>query len=96
MGRVTTDRDAAAAPSQAASDAAAEVQERYGRFARDEAPGRSALYVEWAAGIAADVEAAAILARIPATRRQPPLVFAVTRLLGAPLAPFTELSLIHI
>ena len=92
MGRVTTDRDAAAAPSQAASDAAAEVQERYGRFARDEAPGRSALYEEWAAGIAADVEAAAILARIPATRRQPPLVFAITRLLGAPLAPFEEWS----
>ncbi len=31
------------------SAAIAEVQERYGRFARDEAPGRSALYEEWAA-----------------------------------------------
>ncbi|HKP08763.1 MAG TPA: DUF2332 family protein, partial [Microbacterium sp.] len=60
------------------------VVERYGRFARDEAPGRSALYAEWAHGVAADPELAAILARIPATRRQPPLVFAVTRMLGAP------------
>lgn len=60
------------------------VAERYGRFARDEAPGRSALYAEWAAGVAADPEATRLLARIPAVRRQPPLVFAITRMLGAP------------
>lgn len=59
------------------------VQLRYERFAREEAPGRSALYEEWAAGIAVDPEVLQILARIPETRRQPPLVFAVTRLLGA-------------
>ncbi|MEV4689120.1 DUF2332 domain-containing protein [Microbacterium sp. LWH3-1.2] len=60
------------------------VVERYARFARDEAPDRSALYAEWADGVAADALLAALLARIPATRRQPPLVFAVTRMLGAP------------
>lgn len=65
-------------------DDIAAVAERYARFARDEAPGRSALYAGWAAGIAGDSEAAAVLARIPATHRQPPLVFAVSRLLGAP------------
>jgi hypothetical protein len=92
MGRVTTDPDAEAGPSGATSSAIAEVQERYRRFAQDEAPGRSALYEEWAAGISADAATAAILARIPAARRQPPLVFAVTRLLGAPLAPFAEWS----
>lgn len=59
------------------------VQRRYARFARDEAPGRSAVYGEWAAGVAADPEVQRILARIPETRRQPPLVFAVSRLLGA-------------
>ena len=74
----------------AASSLAAEVAERYGRFARDEAPGRSALYAEWAAGVGADGEVAAILARIPATHRQPPLVFAVTRLLGAPEGPYRD------
>lgn len=74
-----------------ASDAAA-VAERYGRFARDEAPGRSALYAEWAAGIASDAAAQAVLARIPAVRRQPPLVFAVTRLLGAPEAGYAAWS----
>ncbi|MFE7844219.1 DUF2332 domain-containing protein [Microbacterium sp. NPDC057407] len=70
------------------SDAPAAVAERYARFARDEAPGRSELYEEWAAGVARDAEVQAVLARIPATRRQPPLVFAVTRMLGAPEAAF--------
>lgn len=59
------------------------IAERFGRFARDEAPGRSELYAQWAAGIAADAEVQAVLARIPARHRQPPLVFAVTRLLGS-------------
>lgn len=67
---------------------AADVAERYARFARDEAPGRSALYAQWAAGVAADPATAAVLAQIPATRRQPPLVFAVSRMLGAPEAGF--------
>ncbi|MGJ0388976.1 DUF2332 family protein [Microbacterium sp. CGR1] len=61
------------------------VQQRYARFAEQEAPGRSDLYVEWAEGVAADSEVQAILARIPENRRQPPLVFAVTRMLGAAL-----------
>ncbi|MGN8551234.1 UNVERIFIED_CONTAM: DUF2332 domain-containing protein [Microbacterium sp. SLM126] len=72
------------------SDAPAAVALRYARFARDEAPGRSALYAEWAAGVAADPVSAATIARIPATHRQPPLVFAVTRMLGAPEAPFRQ------
>lgn len=63
---------------------------RYARFARDEAPGRSARYEDWADGVARDPGIAAIVARLPDTRRQPPLVFAVTRLLGAPDAPFGE------
>lgn len=62
----------------------ADVVARYARFACDEAPGRSDLYAQWAAGVAGDEALAAVLARIPANRRQPPLVFAVTRLLGAP------------
>jgi hypothetical protein len=69
-------------------DETAAVVERYARFARDEAPGRSELYADWAAGLAADTETARVLARIPATRRQPPLVFAITRMLGAPEEPF--------
>lgn len=71
-------------------DAAAAVADRYGRFARDEAPGRSRLYELWAAGVAADPGMQALLARIAAERRQPPLVFAVTRLLGVPEAGYAE------
>jgi hypothetical protein len=66
------------------------VQERYARFARDEAPGRSPLYAQWAAGVAADEEVRSILRRIPETRRQPPLVFAVTRMLGAELSGYPQ------
>jgi hypothetical protein len=64
------------------------VRERYERFAREEAPGRSALYEEWARGAASDREIRRVLARIPEMHRQPPLVFAVTRMLGAPLEGF--------
>ena len=64
------------------------VSERFARFAREEAPGRSELYAEWADGVAADVEVRTVLSRIPPTHRQPPLVFAVTRMLGAPLAGY--------
>lgn len=65
------------------TDEVAAVAERFARFARDEAPGRSGVYLAWARAVAADGALCAILARIPATHRQPPLVFAVTRMLGA-------------
>lgn len=64
------------------------VQQRYSRFAEHEAPGRSELYAEWASGVAADAGIRAVLARIPENRRQPPLVFAVTRMLGAELSDY--------
>jgi hypothetical protein len=82
--------DAAAATAAAEELVAAQVAERFGRFARDEAPGRSDLYAEWAAGVAADDTVIGILGRIPATHRQPPLVFAVTRLLGAAERSYPE------
>jgi hypothetical protein len=61
-----------------------EVAERYERFARLEAPGRSALYGEWASGVATDASACDVIGRLPPDRRQPPLVFALARLRGAP------------
>lgn len=65
-------------------DAATSVVDRYRRFARDEAPGRSPLYARWAERVVADAAVTEIVARIAETHRQPPLVFAVMRLLGAP------------
>lgn len=67
------------------------VQLRYARFAEEEAPGRSDLYAEWAAGVAGDQDVQRILARIPENRRQPPLVFAVTRMLGMGLEGYRSL-----
>lgn len=64
------------------------VRERYARFATEEAPGRSAVYAAWAQGVAEDAEVRGILSRLPAEHRQPPLVFAVTRMLGAPVGPY--------
>ncbi|GAA4068761.1 hypothetical protein GCM10023065_22190 [Microbacterium laevaniformans] len=66
------------------------VSARYGRFARDEAPGRSALYGEWAAGVAADAAAQEVLGRIAPSHRQPPLVFAAARLLGSGESGYPE------
>lgn len=65
------------------------VSERYARFA-EEAEERSPLYADWARGIAADPDMQQLLVRIPAPHRQPPVVFAVTRMHGAPLAPYPE------
>ncbi|PZU36695.1 MAG: DUF2332 domain-containing protein [Microbacterium sp.] len=71
---------------------------RYARFARDEAPGRSPVYEEWARAVADSASACAVIDRLPANRRQPPLVFAVARMLGArplPGVPFVEWLVRH-
>jgi hypothetical protein len=64
-----------------------DVAARYDRFAREEAPGRSALYETWARLARDEPAVTTVLARIRDTHRQPPLVFAVSRLLGAPERP---------
>ncbi|MFD5213059.1 DUF2332 family protein [Microbacterium sp. NPDC058345] len=75
------------------------VRARYERFARDEAPGRSAMYVVWARGVAGDAEVLSVLDRLDERHRQPPLVFAVSRLRGAPLGDYRawrEFVLAHV
>ncbi|GAA1851817.1 DUF2332 family protein [Microbacterium koreense] len=67
-----------------ADAATAAVMERYRRFADGEAPGRSEVYRAWAEAVARRADVTAVFVGIPETRRQPPLVFAVTRMLGAP------------
>ncbi|MGF2950361.1 DUF2332 family protein [Microbacterium alcoholitolerans] len=66
------------------------VRERFDRFAREEAPGRSEMYASWAEGIAGDAEMQRMLERIGPQHRQPPLVFAVSRVLGAPLGSYAD------
>jgi hypothetical protein len=56
----------------------------YLRFAENEAHGRSAIYEEWARGVAADPLVLELIAGLPLPKQQPNLVFATARLLGAP------------
>ena len=62
----------------------------YRWFAENEAPGRSALFEEWAHGVAGDTEILDLLGQLPRPKRQPNLLFACSRLVGCPLVPFAE------
>jgi hypothetical protein len=80
-----------AAVSTAASTPPAETTaERYARFAVQEARGESAVYESWALGISSDPTVLALIDQLPPGRRQPYLVFAVSRLVGAPLGGYPE------
>jgi hypothetical protein len=56
----------------------------YSRFAASTVPDQSPLYREWARAVADDVELLTLLSTLERPKRQPHLVFAVSRLLGAP------------
>jgi hypothetical protein len=60
----------------------------YRAFAELEARGQSAVFEEWAAGVAADQEVLDLIDGLPLQKRQPNLVFAVARLLGAPIGDY--------
>jgi hypothetical protein len=62
--------------------------EWYSRFARLEARGQSPIYEELASGVALDPELLALIDELPRLRRQPNLVLACSRLLGAPVDTF--------
>ncbi|HEY5229558.1 MAG TPA: DUF2332 domain-containing protein [Galbitalea sp.] len=62
----------------------------YTRFADVETPGQSAIFEEWARGVAGDAPVIERLQELPRPKRQPNLLFACSRLLGCPLAPYQE------
>jgi hypothetical protein len=62
----------------------------YRRFAEIEAPGRSALFEDWAWGVAGDEAVIELLAELPLPKRQPNLLFACARLLGCPLDAYAR------
>src|SRR6266567_6782807 len=64
------------------------VREAYLRFASREARGVSACYQQWAEGVASDAGLVARISQLTGIKRQPQLIFAAARLLGAPAAPF--------
>jgi len=75
----------------AASDLDATAQ-WYDRFARLEARGQSRVYEELSSGVARDSRVLALITELPRLRRQPNLVLACSRLLGAPLGSYEEWS----
>jgi hypothetical protein len=77
----------AAAAEQRGRDRAGTV-DWFRRFRLLETPGQSALYAEWAAGVETDAEVLGLIIGLPRPKRQPNLVFASARLLGAPLAGY--------
>lgn len=66
------------------------VRETYHRFAETEARGVSETYRAWAEGLAADDLLPDRIAALPASKRQPNLLFAAARHCGAPAGLFDE------
>ncbi|HEU4849050.1 MAG TPA: DUF2332 domain-containing protein [Terrimesophilobacter sp.] len=62
----------------------------YRSFGELEARGQSAVFEEWALGVAGDPQVLAVIDELPLQKRQPNLVFAVARLLGAPEGGYHE------
>jgi hypothetical protein len=62
----------------------------YRGFGELEARGQSAIYEEWALGVAGDPGLIALIEELPLQKRQPNLVFACARLLGAPEAGYAQ------
>ena len=59
----------------------------YRGFGELEARGQSAIYEGWALGVADDPALITLIEELPLQKRQPNLVFACARLLGAPEGP---------
>ena len=62
----------------------------YRRFAELEATGVSKTYTEWALGVADDPAVLTLICALPPGKRQPNLVFAAARFVGAPIKAYRE------
>jgi hypothetical protein len=62
----------------------------YRHFGSVDAPGNSECYARWAVGIAGDTELIRRIDRWPHSKRQPLLVLAAARYLGAQISPYRE------
>ncbi|TQM33597.1 DUF2332 domain-containing protein [Nocardia bhagyanarayanae] len=67
-----------------------DTAQRYRRFARFEAHGHSPCYADWSRRTADDTEVLALVESLPAAKRQPNLVLASARYVGAPQGPFDD------
>ena len=62
----------------------------YRTFGENEARGQSPIFEEWALAIAVDAEILSLIDGLPLQKRQPNLVFATARLLGAPVGGYGD------
>ena len=62
----------------------------YRNFGTIDAPSSSPCYAEWSVGIAGDPELIARIEQWPHNKRQPLLILAAARFLGAQIAPYSE------
>ncbi|WP_067838610.1 DUF2332 domain-containing protein [Nocardia lijiangensis] len=67
-----------------------DTAQRYRRFAQFETHGHSPCYTDWSRRIADDTEVLALVEALPAAKRQPNLVLASARHVGARQGPFEE------
>ncbi|MBX3116773.1 MAG: DUF2332 domain-containing protein [Cryobacterium sp.] len=63
----------------------------YRNFAEVECKGQSELFANWALGISGDRDVLDLIETLPLQKRQPNLIFAVSRVLGAPLESYNSL-----
>lgn len=68
-----------------------DVASRYRRFAAHEAKRHSDIYMTWAKSVADDPEIVALISAMPPRLRQPNLVFAAARMVGAQPGPYSNL-----
>lgn len=68
-----------------------DIAARYAGFARNEARHHSEVYADWAQQLAEDPDTVALVAQLPAAKRQPNIVFAAARLAGAEPGPYENL-----
>ena len=68
-----------------------DVPGRYRRFALNEAAKHSEIYADWALHVADDRQICSLIAGLPPEKRQPNLLFACARLVGAQPGPYANL-----
>lgn len=66
------------------------IADGYRRFAESEAAGVSQTYFDWAMGVAEDQAVLGLIGALPMIKRQPNLVFAAARFVGAPVGGYAE------
>jgi hypothetical protein len=74
------------------TDPGVPTAERYRAFAEVEARGMSDCYEHWALGVAGDDRTLHLIDRLPASKRQPNLVFSAARFVGAPVTGYRRFA----